>query len=102
MSEDGISQPLTPEEPFQPKFGTRSTEMDFEKRDKSKKENVSTPKLLEELRIAYDKLDGTELTRVLRKRVEDYEKYNGRFKGIGEMYSWTREHAKPKNLTNNQ
>ena len=68
--------------------------MDFEKRNKSKKKHIPAPTSLKELRMAYDKTDWTELTRFLLERVEDHEKCNGRFKGIGEMYSWIRKNVK--------
>ena len=97
-TEDEISQPLTPEEPFQRVFGMRLTEIDFEKRNKSKKKHVPTPTTLKELRMAYDKLDCTELTRFLWKRVENHEKSNGKFKGTGEMYSWIRKKVKTEIL----
>ena len=61
-TEDEISQPLTPKEPFQNEFNRRLTEMDFEKCNKTKKKHSSTPRLLKELRMAYDKTDCTELT----------------------------------------
>ena len=97
-TEDEISQPLTPEEPFQREFGMRLTEIDFGKRNKSKKKHIPAPTSLKELRMAYDKTDCTELTRFLWKRVEDHEKCNGRFKCIGEMYSWISKNVKTEIL----
>ena len=54
--------------------------------------------MLEELEVAYNKIDCTELTRFLWKRVRIHEKQHGRFKSKGEMYSWTRKNIKTEIL----
>ena len=65
---------------------------------KEKRKKISTPKTLEELREGFNRIDCTELTRFLWKRIEINEKECGKFKNIGEAYAWTRANLKTEIL----
>ena len=80
--DERLSQTLTPKTAFQAAFG-RPTE-----------KRSPNPKSIEELRDVYNKIDCTELTRFMWKRVEEHEGVNGTFKQIGDMYSWIRTNMK--------